>query len=208
MPSTNSFVNAGAASERFFRLYQQHCIRPNRDTLFSLLEAGHSLNDRLKKNAALDFFDFREFVALKCLRNYFHHQQELRHVVRLVPLGNYPLVTDLVTMCLLPHDIVDAAIKSTSPRHRGKTWQACQAVFHWYGPIVNINPCLFNFVVLAFERLTTGGIPLTGDAVEQFKASYRFEEENGFSHFVDGKLTTSAGSVSELLTNIMATEGL
>lgn len=35
------------AAERFFRLYRSHCVTPDRDTLFSFLEAAHSLNDRL-----------------------------------------------------------------------------------------------------------------------------------------------------------------
>ncbi|MER8765421.1 hypothetical protein NKH89_32045 [Mesorhizobium sp. M0923] len=154
-------ANVGAASERFFRLYQTHCVSPSRDTLFSLLEAAHSLNDRLKVGAAADFFDVQEFAALKCLRNYFHHQQELRHVVRLIPIGGYPITTDLMTLCLVPRDNVVAAIETTK-RYQEETRQACQQMFHWYGPVVNINPALFNFVVAAYERLRDRGVPPGG----------------------------------------------
>jgi hypothetical protein len=73
-----------------FRHYHAHCVSPDRDTLFSLLEAGHSLNDRLRTGADLDFFGVPEFTSLKCLRNYFHHHQELRHVVRVIPIAEYP----------------------------------------------------------------------------------------------------------------------
>ena len=201
-------VNVGAASERFLRLYHAHCVSPGRDTLFSLLEAGHSLNDRLKVGVDLDFFDVQEFTALKCLRNYFHDQQELRHVVRLIPIGDYPIVTDLTTLCLIPRDIVVAAIGETRGRRQEETRQACHDVFHWYGPVVNINPALFNFMVSAYERLKNRGIPLAGEAVEEFEASYRHEEENNFPHVVDGRLATSAGSINELLTDIMSTKGL
>ncbi|MER9337207.1 hypothetical protein NKJ06_25020 [Mesorhizobium sp. M0293] len=195
-------ANVGAASERFFRLYQTHCVSPSRDTLFSLLEAAHSLNDRLKVGAAADFFDVQEFAALKCLRNYFHHQQELRHVVRLIPIGGYPITTDLMTLCLVPRDNVVAAIETTK-RYQEETRQACQQIFHWYGPVVNINPALFNFVVAAYERLRDRGVPLAGEAVEDFEASYDYEEENNLPHFVDGRLATSAGSIDALLTDIM-----
>jgi hypothetical protein len=201
-------VNVGAASERFFRLYHTHCISPDRDTLFSLLEAGHSLNDRLKVGADLDFFDVQEFTALKCLRNYFHHQQELRHVVRFIPIGAYPIVADLTTLCLVPRDIVDVAIHETAHRYQEATRLACHGVFHWYGPVVNINPALLNFVVSAYERLNNCGIPLAGEAVEEFEASYRHEEENGLPHVVDGKLAMLAGGIDELLTDIMNTDGL
>ena len=208
MSNLNDLTNAGAASGRFFRLYKAHCNAPNRDTLFSLLDASHSLNDRMKKETTCHFFDFQEFVALNCLRNFFHHQQELRHVVRVIPHGKYPICTDLLTMCLVPVSLVDVAIKSTIEKYRTKARQACQGVFHWYGPIVNINPCLFNFVVLVYERLKIANISLEGDAFEQFEASYLYEEENEIPHFVSGKLSTLAGNVNELLADIMTTEKL
>lgn len=208
MPNATDLVNVGAAAERFFRNYYAHCVRPDRDTLFSLLEAGHSLNDRLKIGADIDFFDFEEFLALKCLRNYFHHQQELRHVVKLVEIADYPIVTDLAVLCLIHSDIVEAAIQEVPVKHRPKTRTAYQAVFHWYGSIVNINPSIFNFVVLAYERLKDRGIPLTGDAVERFEASYHYEKENDMSHLVDGMLATSVGSISKLLIDISNTKGL
>lgn len=201
-------VNVGAASERFLRFYHAHCVSPGRDSLFSLLEAGHSLNDRLKVGVDLDFFNIQEFTALKCLRNYFHHQQELRHVVRLIPIGNYPIMADLTTLCLVPRDIVLAAIEETRGQRQEKTRQACHEVFHWYGPVVNINPALFNFVVSAYERLKNRGIPIAGKAVEEFEASYRYEEENNLPHVVDGRLATSAGSINKLLADIMDSKGL
>jgi hypothetical protein len=206
MANENDVVNVGFAADRFFRFYHEHCTGPNQDTLFSLLEAGHSLNDRMKTGVNLDFFDFPEFTALKCLRNYFHHQQELRHVVRLIPIANYPIVTDLAVLCLVPGKLVDAAIDGTPARHLDATQKACSKVFHWYGPIVNINPSLFNFVVSAYERLNSAEVTLSGTAFEKFEASYRYEEENGFSHFVDGSLSTLAGSASELLADIMKTK--
>lgn len=125
--------NVSAASDRFFRLYYARCVSPNHDTLFSLLEAGHSLNDRLKLGADLDFFDVSEFTALKCLRNYFHHRQELRHVVRVIPIGSYPIMTDLMTLCLVPWTAISAAIDGTMERYRDQTRQSCHDVFHWYG---------------------------------------------------------------------------
>ncbi len=202
MAENIDLVNVGAASERFFRLYHTHCVSPDRDTLFSLLEAGHSLNDRLKVGADVDFFDVQEFAALKCLRNYFHHQQELRHLVRLIPIGGYPIVTDLMTLCLVPRDIVVAAIDGTARRYHQETQQACQHVLHWYGPVVNINPALFNFVVAAYERLKSRRVPLAGEAFEEFEANYRYEQENNLPHVIDGRLATSAASMNDLLADI------
>ncbi|MBN9602080.1 MAG: hypothetical protein J0G33_04035 [Afipia felis] len=206
MANECDIANVSLAAERFFRLYLAHCTAPSRDTLFSLLESGHSLNDRMKTETNLNFFDFPEFTALKCLRNYFHHQQELRYVVRLIPIGDYPIVTDLAVLCLVPGKTVDAAIEETPARHLKAVQEACLKVFHRYGSVVNINPSLFNFVVSAYERLNSTGVTLSGSAFEKFEASYRYEEENEVSHFVDGTLSTLAGSVSQLLDDIMSTE--
>ncbi|MGB8290797.1 hypothetical protein [Rhizobium ruizarguesonis] len=203
--SNADFANTAAASERFLRLYERHCVEPDEDTLFSFLEASHSLNDRLKIGADLDFFDVSQFAALKCLRNYFHHHQELKHLVSLVPVGDYPIVTDLMYMCVVPRTSVEAAIEETMPRHKDATRRACQDLFHWYGPVVNINPCIFNFVVLAYERLVKAGIPLAGDSVENFRASYDYEEKMRIPHLIDGRFSTSAGNVDRLLSEIVAT---
>jgi hypothetical protein len=197
-------VDVGVASERFFQFYYAHCTAPDRDTLFSLLDAAHSLNDRLIKGAGLNFFDFQEFTALKCLRNYFHHHEELREVIILVPMGKYPIDTDMLFLCLVPKKTVEAAIEETKAAYRNETRQACQGLFHRYDQVLNINPCLFNFVVRAYERLKKGDIPMSGDAVEQFEESYNDEEEKGSSHFVDGTISTLTGNVSELLADVMA----
>lgn len=200
--------NASEAGERFFRLYHSHCTSPNTDTLFSLLGSIHSLNDRLKISHDLDFFDSEEFIALKCLRNFFHHHDELKYVVRFVPLHNYSITTDLLTMCLVSDKIIQNAIDSTLLRHKEQTRSACQAVFHWYGLAVNINPALFNFGVSVYERMSIAEIPLSGDAFEEFEASYKFEEENGHSHRIDGRIFTHAGSLEQIISEIMNTKGL
>jgi hypothetical protein len=62
---------------------------------------------------------------------------------------------------------------------------------------------VFNCVVAACARLRDRDVPLSGEAVEEFAASYGYEEENDLSHVVDGRLATSAGSIDQLLTDIM-----
>jgi len=207
MAKANDFANVAAAGERVFRLYRDHCVAPTEDTLFGLLEASHSLNDRLKVGAELDFFDFHEFAALKCLRNFFHHQQELQHAVKFIPAAGYPVISDLAVLCLVPRKMVDAAITATAARYRPDIEHACQKVFHWYGPVVNINPAIFNFMVAVYERLTGAAIPMNGKAFLDFAASYRYEQERGLPHMIDGRLSAHAGNVDQLLRDIIAAAG-
>lgn len=198
-----NFTNATAASERFFRLYFSHCTQPDEDTLFSLLESCHSLSDRLRNDVGIDFHEIPEYVALKALRNYFHHQNEMLHRVNLIPTGDYPIVTDLMAMCLVPRDIVDAAIESVMERHRNNARAACETVFHWYGQIVNINPAIFNCSVKIFEALAEHSVPVAGQAWSEFSSSYQREEEEGLRHYIDGRISTSAGSVDAVLSDII-----
>jgi hypothetical protein len=189
-------------------LYYSHGVSPGSDTLFSFLEAAHSMNDRLRVDHGLEFFDLPEFSAIKCLRNYFHHHSELRHAVTIVPANDYPIVTDLMVLCLVPTEIVESAIGETGERYREAVRRSCTAVFHQYGSVVNVNPALTNLVVAAYERMTAAGISFVGEAVEKFETSYLYEEMHGYSHRVDGRLATRAGDIDKLLADIMAIKGV
>jgi hypothetical protein len=179
-------------------------VAPDLDTLFGFLEAAHSTNDRLKKALGIEFLDIPEFLALKCLRNFFHHHDELRHEVRIVPTLGLPIQTDLLFLCLAHRELIDEAIGQVPQRFRSETLAACEATFHWYGKIVNINPCVFNFVVHAYERMLAAEIPLLGPEVDVFRESYDFETESARSHLVDGRISTLVGGIEPLLLEMMA----
>jgi Magnesium chelatase, subunit ChlI len=189
------------AAGRLFRSYEGHCKAPGPDTLFETLTAMHSLNDRLKKTVGSDFHGIQEFVALKALRNFAHHQEEVRANVRVIPA---PAISDLRVLCLVRGDQVERAIESADKRWRVDTRAACEATFHWYGEAVNINPCLFNLVVRAYETLQQLDVRLPADAVADFEASYRYEEARGLSHTVDGRLTAHAADLNAILSNVVA----
>ncbi|WP_435655773.1 hypothetical protein [Brucella pituitosa] len=201
--SDNNIANASASAERLMRAYHKHSLEPDPDTLFALLEAMHSANDRLKKACGIDFIDLPDFLALKCLRNFFHHHDELRHSVRVIPTRDLPIDSDLLFLCLVPRNLIDDAIEQTSVRYKSQSRYACEHRFHWYGNVVNINPCLLNFIVHAYERLTAASIELSGAEAEAFRCSYNFEAASGFSHFVDGRISTTAGNIDQLLSDLI-----
>ena len=68
--------SAAAAADRFFRLYAKHCREPDDDSLLSLLESLHGLNDKLKLAEGVDLFASGAFTALRAMRNLFHHEAE------------------------------------------------------------------------------------------------------------------------------------
>lgn len=199
--------DARLAAERFFRAYAKHCRAPDRDSLFGLLEAMHSLSDRLAKAHGQDLHDLQEFPALKALRNHYHHHEELKHHVRVVPIDPArPVLTDLLVMCLAPDDQVTAAIDATRNKYHAAVRASADASFHRYGDVVNINPALFNLTVRIYERLNALDVAMAGDDVQIFERSYAFETEQGLSHYVDGRLQAHAGSAAEIRA-ILAAEG-
>lgn len=197
-------ASAGAA-ERFFRLYEKHCVSPDQDTLFNLLNSAHSLNDKLKKEHSEDFFSVEEFVALKAIRNLFHHQGELLHEVRTIPVESLPVIsTDLIFLCLLPKSVIENAIAGIEARRKENDERIIKNVLKWYGNVVNINPCIFNFAVHVYEKIIHLNIQLSSSAYVDFQSSYEFEEREGHLHFVTGDISCLAGSVDEVFRIIFA----
>lgn len=196
---------AASAVDRYFRYYEAHCIRPDVDTLFNLLNALHSLNDKVRRFFETDFFSVNEFVALQALRNLFHHEDELLSEIRVVAAQDLPpLTTDLLFLCLVPRSLVEKAIAGLGTKRKVQDEPAIRSVLKWYGNVVNINPCIFNFSVHAFERSEALGLPLTSKGFESFKNSYESEVANGLSHFVDGDIACHAGNVEEVLMKVFA----
>lgn len=107
-------------------------------------------------------------------------------------------------MCIVRRDQIERAIATTQKRWRDETRAACEAVFHWYGPAVNINPCVFNFMVRAYELLSEVGVRPAEEDIASFEASYRYENEHGHSHYVDGKLSAPAAKISILLASVVS----
>jgi len=188
------------ACERVFRFYHIHCISPDLDTLFNLLNAIHSLNDKLKKSKNVSFFDIDEFIALKALRNLFHHQDELINELRLIPVGKLPPIsTDLLFLCLVPSELVQLSIDAIQKQYRDKEEHIIKSVLGWYGEVVNINPCIFNFMVKAYEHIIKLDINLKGSEFKDFDDTYKLETKNGHSHYVTGSISCHAGSIDEVL---------
>jgi hypothetical protein len=192
---------AVTAAGRVFRLYENHCATPDLDTLHHLLNALHSLNDRLEKAVGRDLHEIDEFIAIKVLRNFAHHQEDVSANVRVVPT---PAQSDLMTMCLVRQDQVDRAIENVRSKWQAVSRAACEKHFHWYGDAVNINPCLFNLVVRIYEDMITFDLAPPDEDVRNLATSYAFEEEHGYSHYVDGTLSAHAGDVNEVLSKVVA----
>ncbi len=201
----DSSISLKAASERFFRLYNKYCIGPDADSLFNLLNAIHSLNDKLNSKGSGDFFEENEFIALKALRNFFHHQEELINEIKIIPINDLPEIsTDTMYLCLVHKNFINNALLAVNQRHREKSEIAILDVLLFYEDIVDINPCIFNFAVKVFEKVNEIGLVLVCKEYEDYRDSYEFEDQQGISHFVEGVISCHAGNINEVLTTVYA----
>nr|MCB7500943.1 hypothetical protein [Enterobacter roggenkampii] len=198
---SSAMQSVATATARLFRAYEIHSRSPGPDTLFHTLTAMHSLNDRLKKAEIEDFEWLEEYSALRALRNFVHHQNEIDANVRVVCS---PAVSDLAFLCLVRRDQVERAIETVSPKWRPETRAACETCFHWYGEAVNINPCIFNFMVHAYEQLIAADVKIDSAAMAAFEASYLLETRLGHAHLIDGRLEGAAGDIQHILTTLVA----
>lgn len=200
-----AYHSSKTAAERYFRLYHRHCVEPDQDTLFSLLNAARSLNDRLSKELKVDFYSCNEFVPLQALRNLFHHQAELSHEVRILAAQGLPAITtDMMFLCLVSRQLVKQSIEGIPEKRRLAERKTIESTLKWYGEVVNINPCLFNFSVHAYEKLSQLPISLEGAEYLDFRRSYEFETQNGHSHFVEGDISCLAGDIEVVLAKAFA----
>lgn len=83
--------SATPAVARLCRAYIAFLAEPNKDALFNWSNSLHSMHDRVPTAMKSDLFERGEFVALKALRNHFHHGGEVVHCVKPLVVGNLPL---------------------------------------------------------------------------------------------------------------------
>lgn len=194
-----------ASSERYFRMYNKFNTAPDLDTLFNLLNAMHSLNDILNNRLNDNFFQDDEFISLKAIRNLFHHQNDVINELKIIPKNTVPqITTDLIYLCLIPSYLVEESYEHIQNRYKDIHIPIIQRTFKWYGDIVNINPAIFNFSVKVYEKLKTKNIELASEEYLEFDASYQYEIENNFPHFITGEIYCHTQNAERVLNDIFA----
>lgn len=196
------YQNVIPAIDRLFRAYAGYLQNTSKDTLFLLLNALHSLDDRLVPEHGRLFFEVPEYRALKALRNLEHHGVEVKYVVVAKDIEGLSMSTDLVFACLISVADQDAAIEGDSKKKqefRDKDREAFKKTTLQYGDVVDINPCIFNCVVRMFEILRELGLESEAAEYSLLAESYEFEEAQGHSHVVTGRVACHTNDGFEVL---------
>jgi hypothetical protein len=91
------------AIDRLFRAYDNYCVAWSGDWLFQLLNSLHSLDGRFASKYGRVMLKLPEYIALKAIRNHFHHGGEVRNVLKVKSLVEAGVSTDLLYACLINH---------------------------------------------------------------------------------------------------------
>lgn len=187
------------AVDRFYRSYSKYLENYDEDTLFILLNSLHSLNDRLKTDHSLDLFDIEEFVVLKAVRNYIHHQDEMRNKLTSFPATKIkPIQTDLIFMCLIMKSDLDAAIEGIEKKYRKFHQEIIESTVHYYGSVVNLGPVIFNMAAKLMVFLDENDIKGSSEDFIRNHECMRFDIDNGHSITVSGRIYSDVNNVSKI----------
>ncbi|MCK1519380.1 hypothetical protein [Bradyrhizobium sp. 17] len=191
---------ATAAADRFFRAYYRHSLASDEDTLFDLLNAIHSLNDKLGKSAGANLHGSPPFTVLRKLRNLFHHEAELLHEVRMIHARDIPVViSDLASVCLVSRSLV---LQSLKDERKPEVSTLVMTTVRWYGTVADIQPCIFNAAVDVYEAVQPLDLDLRSEAYAAFRHAYDEETLHGQSHHVSGELSSLAADVDTILERL------
>ncbi|VVS90988.1 hypothetical protein [Desulfoluna spongiiphila] len=187
--------------DRFYRLYMKYVHEYDFDSLFNLLNALHSLNDKLKliKKHKVNLYDFEEFLTLKAIRNYLYHQEDARNRLIVAPISpDMPFQTDLAILCLITKSDLDAAINGIEKRFRKDHKEIINKMVHFYGDTVNISHVIFNMASKLILFLNENGIHGKSEEYLENKMAVESDINNDYSITVSGKLYGPVGTINRL----------
>ena len=177
------------AIDRLFRAYDIYCVSSSEDSLFQLLNSLHSLDDRFATKYGRIMLELPEYLALKAVRNHYHHAGEVRNVLKVKSLVGGDVSTDLLYACLINHADIEAVISGVAKKYRQSTVAAINTSFKKWGAVWDINPAVFNCIVKVYELTLSLGLAGAGKDFLEFESQYQWETENGHSHYVTGAIS-------------------
>ena len=185
--------------DRFYRSYSKYLESYDEDALFIFLNSLHSLNDRLKSDHSLDLFEMDEFVVLKAIRNYIHHQGEISSKLISFSAANVqPIQTDLAFLCLIMKSDLDEVIEGIHKKFRKDHEEIIGSTVHYYGSVVNLGHVIFNMAAKLMVFLDENAIKGSSKDFLRNQECMKFDMENGLSITVSGRIYSHVNNVGKV----------
>jgi hypothetical protein len=188
---------------RLCRQYVALLESPTVDSLFNWLNALHSMHDRVSAGMRSELFKSGEFIALKAIRNHFHHGGEVRHRARVVLAKDVAIMSDLLILCLISRADAETSLDGIEKQYKAQQKPLGKRALKWYGPTVNLYPAIFNLMAKLVLLAREHGMESDDDAFERLAEAVDGDLEEGRSITVTGDIGTHAGTVDQVLAQLM-----
>lgn len=203
MSSIVSKKDCIAEISRFYKKYYTFCESPDPDHVRDVLQSAYSLNDKLRKAKFPDFFNSKEFLAIKAIRNFITHQGEILNESKSHPfVMSFPIKSDVAIKCLIPVEKMHEVLHSTDEQSQ----KALKNEIIVYSNFADIYPCIYNFGVKLFLVIEKLNFEITSDDYLEMARAIDYERVNGHSHFIKGKVhLPNGGCVDDFINNHLIT---
>jgi hypothetical protein len=196
--------NTSNAIDQVFAAYRGYGTTPDTTTLLALLAELQMLDEVLAVKAnKLTGLAFPEYHALKALLNHAKCVGDARDVVRLRSLRGVPVKSDIDQACLVSRGDCHAAVQRVAAHNRIRAKRAVFTAFRQWGPVLDLNPAVFNCMVRVFELVRSLGLQGAGTAYQAFEETYARRAEQDLPHFVTGIVAAQKESEERRLLSLM-----
>lgn len=177
---------------RAFKKFYRFCASSDADDLKDLLAVLCSSFEKIETLTGVKFKDNRRFIAMKALRNFSTHESELLNSSNALSIqGTTRTFSDVQLLCLIPQDTLTYVLNNL----RSQFTKDCinESVIA-YKEFVDIYPSIFNLVVDLYFLTVKHSLNIDGDGFLSISNSIKFEKENGYSHYIRGRIIMLDGS--------------
>jgi len=191
-----------AALEKVFKLYHHYFESDESDSTYTLLNAIDHFNEKLNQKKSINLLSIDQFITLKAIRNYYYQNQQLRSELRLINTQNHSsFYTSATYITLMPAHSVTKSIEidKTLNKSQQKIVQSC---LFWYGNVVNIYPCLYNFMAKFYGFIVAHDWQPETTEFLQFEKWQHYETDNHFSHLIQGEIISHTGHINQVLEEL------
>jgi hypothetical protein len=177
---------------RFFNKYYGFCASSDSDDLKEVLSSLCSSFEKLEKATKEKFKNNKRYIALKALRNFATHESELLNESKALDIHAPTIVqTEVNILCLLPKSAIKYVLNDLDSDFTKKCIRD-NVIF--YNKFVDIYPSIFNAAVDLYFLVEKHLLKVDGNGFSNIFQAIKYEKENNYSHYIDGKIIMLDGS--------------
>lgn len=177
---------------RFFNRYYKFCESSDSDDLIDLLSTLSSAFEKLEKATDERFNKNQRLIAIKALRNFSTHESELLNESKALELHSPTMVYfEVKILCLIPLEAISYVLKNLRSK---STKKYVRSNFIFYSKYVDIYPAIFNVAIDLFFAAERNSLDINGEGYSSISHAIEYERNNGYSHYIDGKIVMLDGS--------------